>query len=148
MKRPSIIAAIAVMAFFVTACTKENPNGGSTSNYPEINAFVETYFSQTTIQKVRPEIDEIEVRLADRTEIDFTLNYEWKNIDCEDSRIYGVVPAELVPMQITDYMTTNYPNNHIDIIEKTYNGGWEIELDNNIDIEFDQNFNVIEIGNK
>ena len=69
-------------------------------------------------------------------------------IDCEDSRIYVSVPTELVPTQITDYMTVNYPNNHIDKIEKTHHGGWEIELDNGVEIEFDQDFNVIEVGHK
>ena len=147
MKKLSIIAVIAAMAIFGTACTEETPAGGSTSNYPEINTFVETYFSQTSIRQVRPDNDEIEVKLADRTDIDFTLNYEWKNINCEDSQIYGSVPTSLVPSQITDYVTANYPNNHIDKIEK-HNYGWEIELDNDNEIEFDQNFNVIEVGDK
>ena len=147
MKKLSIIAAIAALAFFGTACT-EKPNGGDTPNYPEINTFVETYFSQTSIQQVKAENDEIEVKLADRTEIDFHFNYDWKMIDCEDSQVYGIVPTELVPTQITDYVTANYPNNHIDKIEKKHNGGWEIELNNDIEIEFDSEFNVIEIGDK
>ena len=144
MKKLSIIAAIAALAFFGTACTEKDPIGGNTSNYPEINAFVETHFPQTSIQQTKVENDEIEVKLDDRTEIDFYLNFDWKNIDCEDSQIYGIVPAELVPTQITDYVTANYPNNHIDKIEK-HNYGWEIELNNDVEIEFDQDFNVIEI---
>ena len=148
MKKLSIIAAFVAVAVLGVACTEKDPNGGNTSNYPEINTFVETYFSQTSIHQVRAENDEIDVKLADRTEIDFYLNYDWKSIDCEDSQIYGIVPAELVPTQITDYVTANYPNNHIDKIEKKHNGGWEIELNNGIEIEFDSNFNVIEIDDK
>ena len=148
MKRLSIIAAVAAMAFFGMACT-EDPNGGNNTNYPEINSFVETHFSQTSIQQVKAENDEIEVKLADRTEIDFYLNYDWKMIDCEDSQIYGIVPAELVPTQITDYVTANYPDNHIDKIEKKQavrSNGWEIELDNDIEINFDNEFNVVTNG--
>ena len=147
MKKLCLFAVIAAMAFFGMSCTEE-PNGGNNSNYPEINTFVETYFSQTSIQQVKDENDEIEVKLADRTEIDFYLNYDWKMIDCEYSQVYVSVPTELVPAQITDYVTANYPNNHIDKIEKKQNGGWEIELDNDIEIEFDQDFNVIEVGDK
>ena len=148
MKKLSIIAAIAALAFFGMACT-EKPNGGDNSNYPEINTFVETYFSQTSIHQVRAENDEIDVKLADRTEIDFYLNYDWKMIDCEDSQVYGIVPTELVPTQITEYVNTNYPNNHIDKIEKkqgTRANGWEIELDNNQEINFDNEFNVVTNG--
>lgn len=147
MKKLSIIAAIAALAFLGMACTKNDPNGGSNSNFPEINTFVETYFPQTTILKVEADDDEIEVELADRTEINFYLNNDWKSIDCEDRQIYGSVPAELVPTQITDYVTANYPNNHFDKIEK-HNYGWEIELDNGVEIEFDQDFNVIEVDDK
>ncbi|MBR5081292.1 MAG: PepSY-like domain-containing protein [Bacteroidales bacterium] len=149
MKKLSIIAAIAALAFLGTACTKNDPNGGNNSNFPEINTFVETYFSRTSIQKIETDNDEIEVKLADKTEIDFYLNYDWKKIDCEDSRVYGIVPAELVPTQITDYVTANYPNNHIDKIEKKQtarSNGWEIELDNDIEINFDNEFNVITNG--
>ena len=146
MKKLSIIAAIAALAFLGMACTKNDPNGGSNSNFPEINTFVETYFSRTSIQKIETDNDEIEVKLADKTEIDFYLNYDWKMIDCEHSQVYGIVPAELVPAQITDYVTANHPNNHIDQIEKKHNGGWEIELDNDIEINFDNEFNIVTNG--
>ena len=145
MKRLSIIAVIMAMAFLATDCTKEGPNGGNNSNYPEINTFVETYFSQTSIKEVRldDDLDEIDVKLADKTEITFYLNYDWKKIDCEHSRKYPSVPTALVPAPITEYVTTNYPNNHIDNIEKLVNGGWNIELDNEREIYFDQDFNVV-----
>ena len=120
--------------------------GGNVSNYPEINTFVETYFPQVSIRSARQDGNEIEVKLTDNTELDFYLNYDWKNIDCDESTVYGIVPAELVPAQITDYVTANFPANHIDQIEKE-NYGWDIELDNNREIKFDHNFNVISGGN-
>ena len=122
--------------------------GGGGSNYPEINTFVSTYFPQVGILYARQDGNEIEVKLTDNTEIDFRLNFEWKNIDCEESTVYGIVPTELVPAQITAYVTANFPNNFIEQIEKKNNGGWEIELNNGIEITFDANFNVIEIDTK
>ena len=121
--------------------------GGTPTNYVEINTFVETYFSQVSILKVEVDEDEYEVKLSDGTEITFNLAFEWKSIDCDESNVYGVVPAELVPEQISAYVATNYPNQHIDKIEKRANG-WEIELNNGVEIEFDSNFNVIHIDNK
>ena len=89
-----------------------------------------------------------EVELTDNTDIDFNLSFEWKSMDCEDSHIYGIVPTELVPAQITAYVTANFPNKHIDQIEKKHNGGWEIELNNGVEITFDSNFNVTHIDDK
>ena len=122
--------------------------GGNSSNYPEINTFVGTYFPQVGIRKVKLDGNKYEVELTDNTDIDFNLSFEWKSIDCEDSHIYGIVPTELVPAQITAYVTANFPNKHIDQIEKKHNGGWEIELNNGVEITFDSNFNVTEIDYK
>ena len=119
--------------------------GGNTSNYPEINTFVDTYFPLTTILTARQDGIEIDVKLADGTDIDFYLNFDWQSIDCDESTVYGIVPTELVPTQISNYVTANFPNNHIDQIEKE-NYGWDIELNNNHEIKFDQNFNVISGG--
>ena len=121
--------------------------GGNNSNYPEINTFVDTYFPQASIRKVERDGNKYEVELTDNTDIDFNLSFEWKKIDCDDSNIYGSVPTELVPMQITDYVTTNFPGKHIDSIEKKYNG-WEIELSNGLEITFDANFNVTGFDDK
>ena len=124
-----------------------NGGGNTTTDYPEINTFVSTYFPQTTIQHARPDGNEIDVKLADGTDIDFYLNFDWQSIDCDEATIYGSVPAELVPSQIADYVAANFPNNHIDQIEKMHNGNWEIELNNDREIKFDANFNVISGGN-
>ncbi|MBR7024200.1 MAG: PepSY-like domain-containing protein, partial [Bacteroidales bacterium] len=117
--------------------------GGNNSNFPEINTFVSTYFPQVSIQRVQLDGNEIDVKLTDGTDIDFYLNFIWQSIDCEHATVYGSVPSELVPEQITDYVTANFPNNHIDQIEKKNNGNWEIELNNDYEIVFDANFNVI-----
>ena len=121
--------------------------GGNNSNYPEINTFVDTYFPQASIRKVERDGNKYEVELTDNTDIDFNLSFEWKKIDCDDSNIYGSVPTELVPVQITDYVTANFPGKHIDSIEKKYNG-WEIELSNGLEITFDANFNVTGFDDK
>ena len=121
-------------------------NGGGNNNYPDIRTFVETYFPQVSILSAHQDGNEIEVKLTDKTEIDFYLTFEWKNIDCEESQVYGIVPTELVPTQITDYVVANFPGKHIDQIEKKANGNWEIELNNDHEIKFDANFNVISGG--
>lgn len=37
--------------------------------------------------------------------VEFAKNGEWKDVECK----YGEVPAAIVPQQIRDYVTKNYP---------------------------------------
>jgi len=129
-----------------------NPIQGGKSylDCPEINAFVATYFPMAkirTAQQFEGE-DEIEVKLTDNTEIDFYLNLDWKNIDCEDATIYISVPTKLVPEPIITFVKSNYANSHIEEIEKASQGGWEIELNNNMEFKFDGKFNLTDIEDK
>ena len=84
---------------------------------------------------------EYEVTYTDRTEVDFRSNGEWSSVE----RKYAAVPSAIVPKQIADYVAkSNYPNQYVRKIErKTYS--WEIELSNGLEIEFDKNFQVIDI---
>lgn len=138
MKKLSIITAfIAILFCGMTTAMAQNNNQAITS-------FVEQYFPQATIQMVMPDDDDIDVVLSDYTKIEFKLNYEWKKVDCEHSTTYATVPAALVPEQITAYVTSNFPNAIIKKLEKKYMG-WEIELNNGLEIKFNNNFNVTKI---
>ena len=97
-----------------------------------------------TVQSVIPDEDDIDVILSDFTKIEFRLNYEWKKVDCEHATTYTSVPATLVPEQITTYVTSNFPNTLIKKLEKKH-FGWEIELNNGLEVNFNNNFNVTKI---
>ena len=127
------VVSVAAMAF----CVKTDSN-------PKIETFVSTYFPQVSISMAVPDGREYDVMLSDNTKLEFNRKVEWKEIDCEHSTIYTVVPSALVPQQITDYVSQNYPNNTIVKISK---GGrdWDIELNNDIEIEFNKNFEVVDI---
>ena len=124
------------------------PEGKSYLNCPEIQSFVATYFPKAKIRSAQQFDDEIEVKLTDNTEIDFYLNLDWKNIDCEDALIYQIVPAELVPEHITSFVKKNYDHNHIEEIERVPQGGWEIVLDNKMEFKFDSKYNLTGIDDK
>ena len=111
---------------------------------PAITQFVTQHFPNATIQMVMPDEDDIDVVLNDYTKIEFKLNYEWKKVDCEHSTTFTSVPATLVPEQITAYVNANFPNATIKKLEKKYMG-WEIELNNGLELKFNKNFKVMEI---
>lgn len=138
MKKLSIITAfVAILFCGMTTAMAQNNN-------PAITSFVEQYFPQATIQMVLPDDDDIDVMLSDYTKIEFRLNNEWKKVDCEHATTYLAVPAELVPEQITAYVTNNFPQAVIKKLEKKF-AGWEIELNNGLEVKFNNNFNVTKI---
>lgn len=132
-----IIAFVAIVCFGLSTTMAQNTN-------PAITQFVEQYFPKATVQMVMPDEDDIDVVLNDYTKIEFKLNYEWKKVDCEHSTTFTSVPATLVPEQITAYVNANFPNATIKKLEKKYMG-WEIELNNGLELKFNKNFKVMEI---
>ena len=65
-----------------------------------------------------------------------------KDVECK----YGEVPAAIVPQQIRDYVTKNYPKNKIVAIDRDRRD-YEVELDNGLDLKFDLKFRLIDIDN-
>jgi len=138
MKKLGIIMAfVAILCLCISSAMAQNTN-------PAITQFVGQYFPQATVLMVNSEWDEYEVRLSDGTQIEFNRKAEWKKIDCEHSTTYTNVPAELVPSQIATYVKSNFANQGITKIEKNRRG-WEIELNNDLEIKFNKNCAVTKI---
>lgn len=132
-----IFAFIAIVCFGLSSAMAQNNN-------PAITSFVEQHFPKATVQMVMPDEDDIDVILSDFTKVEFRLNYEWKKVDCEHATVYTSVPATLVPEQITAYVTSNFPGAIIKKLEKNYYG-WEIELNNGLEVNFNSSFKVTKI---
>ena len=134
-----IFAFVAIVCFGLSTAMAQNTNTN-----PAITQFVEQYFPKATVQMVMPDEDDIDVVLNDYTKIEFKLNNEWKKVDCEHSTTFTNVPATLVPEQITAYVNSNFPNAIIKKLEKKFRG-WEIELNNGLELKFNNSFQVTEI---
>lgn len=134
-----ILAFIAIVSFGFSTAMAQNANTN-----PAITQFVTQHFPNATVQMVMPDEDDIDVVLNDYTKIEFRLNNEWKKVDCEHSTTFTAVPATIVPEQITAYVNTNFPGAIIKKLEKNFRG-WEIELNNGLELKFNSNFKVMEI---
>lgn len=100
--------------------------------------FINTHFSSVGFLSAKQDDGEYEVMLKDGTKIDFTLKGDWKDVDCH----VRAVPAAIVPAAISQYVKAGFPNNVITKIEKKYNG-YEVELNNDLDLQFDKNGNFM-----
>jgi hypothetical protein len=82
--------------------------------------------------------DDYEVYLANGTTVEFTLQGDWKEVKCPGS----AVPATIVPTAITKYVKAKFPNSTIVKIDKKY-GGYDVELNNDMELKFDKNGNFL-----
>ena len=108
---------------------------------------VEKYFPNERISYI--ELDKeffsvnYDVMFVSGTSIDFNKHGEWREISCYKSN----VPSELIPRQILIYVNENENSANIVEIDKTDKKGYEIKLENQKEIEFNEKFKVIEIDN-
>ena len=139
MKKVFVLALFIGLALTNTSC-----NGKKTK---VINDFVRVYFPDTeVIANIKDGLDR-DVTLSDYTQIGFDGNLfgklEWDEVDCRHASLSTAVPAALVPVEISNYVNRINGGQSITKIAKD-NRGWDIELSNGIEIEFDKRFNVID----
>lgn len=140
MKKTIIFALFIGIALTNTSCNSEK-------KAQVVNSFVNTYFPNTeVIANIKDGFD-CDVTLSDYTQIGFDANLfgklDWDEVDCRHSNGNMAVPTALVPAEITNYVGKIHGTQSIVKISKD-NRGYDIELSNGIEIEFDRRFNVVD----
>lgn len=106
--------------------------------------FVKQYFKNRTVSLAKKDVDpgstSYDVVLNSGTKIEFNAKGEWKEVDCAPA----AVPAALVPAAIAKYVKANYANLKIVKIEREATG-YDIELSNDVDLQFDKQGNFVRI---
>lgn len=131
MKKQVLVALLAVLTVgLLASCNK--------FIFPEADGlpanaqqFINQYFPNNTILHYEIDDAHYDVKLSGNVELEFDLNGNWIEVDCN----HNPVPAGIVPSEIADYVATNYPNNFIVKISRQ-NQHYEIELNNDLDLEF------------
>ena len=72
--------------------------------------------------------------------LEFTKDGNWKDFDCQQC----VVPSEIIPEAIQNYLSVTFPSNVVKKIEKNRRS-YEIKLDSGLELEFDLTGKLIEI---
>lgn len=129
----AVLAFAAVMPFMAMADDYVIPF----EQLPEVSrSFVQTHFSGVQVAYAMRDSHSYEVRLADGGEIEFDYAGNWKEVDCK----YRAVPAsvmKLVPEGIPAYVSASFPKSLITKVN-VKNWGYELELDNGLDLEFNK----------
>lgn len=81
-----------------------------------------------------------DVVLQNGTKLEFDKKGNLTEIDCKQ----GIVPSQLIPQAITNYLKTNYAEHSVKKIEIDKNE-YEVELTNGLDLTFNNHFQLIDI---
>lgn len=107
--------------------------------------FITEFFQNDQITVVerdkKPFKTEYEVKFQSGSEADFTGDGTWTEVKAGKD---GEIPSGIIPTGISKYVNQNYAGKKIVEI-KLDRRGYEIELSNGLDIEFDSNGNFIRI---
>lgn len=147
MKKLFFILAVALGSLFFFSCEddffQDKPIAPSELMNP-IQEFVSTYFPDCTI--VEADMDSelsgvtYDVDLSCDVELEFNSKGEWICVDCG----YTKVPDAIIPSSILTYVTEQYPSLFIVHIDKEKNG-YEVELNNELELIFDKNGKFVRI---
>ena len=152
MKTAMKLSAITMLVFLtiLTSCSSDDDNINdvllSEDEIPTaIKTYIETHFPSNTI--VRAEKDTENNTITYEIYLNENINLEFdsaSNIIDVDGVIQ--LPNSVIPQSILDYVSVNYPNNVITDWELEFNHQ-QVELNNNIELEFEMNGNFIRIDN-
>ena len=81
-----------------------------------------------------------DVVLQNGTKLEFDKKGNLTEIDCKQ----GIVPSQLIPQPIKNYLKENYPAQAVKKIEMNKKE-YEVELTNRIDLTFNKHFQLIDI---
>ncbi|MCM1177949.1 MAG: PepSY-like domain-containing protein [Bacteroidales bacterium] len=107
--------------------------------------FIQENFPDETLMFAAKDIDfagtSYDVRFSSGLKLEFNSKGEWKEIESK----YSAVDVKFIPVQIRKYVDSRWTGVKYRKIEKKRNGGYEVKLANGLEVEFDRNFNVIDI---
>lgn len=111
---------------------------------PEMaQTFIQRHFNDVQVRYAKQQYQparEYEVVLVNGTKLEFDANGNWTEVDCK----YGVVPDEIVPQPLRDYVEKNYPDQRIVDIEQGRRG-YKLELDNGLDLKFNKEYRLVDM---
>lgn len=138
MKKISALMAALLMLCGIANATQKSPI--DPYSLPKAaQQLVERHWPSTIVDKAWRDGKEFEALLTDGTLIEFNAKGEWKECRCMDG-----LPVTIVPTYITRYIVARYPRMLIIHLEKM-KGGYEVQLNNGLEIQFDLRGNVTKV---
>ena len=111
----------------------------------EAQEFIQRHFANQSVALAKIDTEFLdktyEVVFTNGDQVKFDKKGKWTKVDCEHTQ----VPLAIVPVAIQQYVSKNYPDAKVVKIELTDRKGYEVDLSNGFEIEFDKKMRVVEI---
>lgn len=134
------LATILTLTLFLGASMAANKKPINPYSLPTpASQLIEKHWPSTMINNAFIDGKEYEALLSDGTLIEFDAKGVWKECKCMDG-----LPVTIVPGYITRYIVQRYPRHLIIHLEKM-KGGYAVEIDSGLKIEFDLRGNVTKV---
>ena len=140
MIRNFMVIVLSMFAVSMMGCSKDDVVIPQNQLPQNAQTFINTYFQDCTFAQAIKDGREYEVYFANGFEIDFDRNGEWESIDCKNV----AVPTGIVPETIVNYVNQTFAQCFIVEISRDRHG-YDVELNNGLDLDFDKNGNFIRI---
>ena len=98
------------------------------------------YFANKVPLVITMDWDDYTIVYDSGEKVEFDKQGNWKDIDCRSS----FVPTELIPEQIKANIKTSFPGTTIIKLDRNRRG-YEVKLNNGLEIEFNRDYQVIDI---
>ncbi len=145
MKRLAIFLAALFAAFSTLPASAGNDRIITVGELPAAaQQFISTHFKGVEVSYAKVDEEwfdkEYKVVFVNGSKVEFLKNGDWKEVDCK----YGEVPAGIVPKPILDCVSSRFAGRRVVCIEQDRRG-YDVELDNGLDLEFDRDFRLVDI---
>lgn len=145
MKRIGIIL-IGLALMTNMACADNDKVTNNINELPQVSrTFLKNYFNGNKVSHIKIDkdlflVDSYDVILTDGTSVEFNRDGEWKEVKSFQQNI----PDTLIPAEIRQYVSQNYPGQKIMTVER---GKRKVSVDlaNGLELKFDLNGNLIDI---
>lgn len=139
------IIATATTAFATSLYITSEDRPVSYDELPaEAKSFIENNFANDEVSHIILDRDVISVdynvSLTSGTKLEFNSRGEWKEVDTRNS----IVPNNIVPQAIAEYIKKNYPNREITEIKRNHTHT-EVTLKGGLELTFNKNYNVVDV---
>ena len=143
MKQLIIAFTTLLAAAMLVSCEHNYSVKGYKNLPPEAKSTIENHFPGIDVIRVETDRDDgkitYDVTLSNGIEIEFDSDGRWTDIDGNRATS---LPDGLIPTQILEYVNQNFAGAKITGIDRRYRG-YEVELDNGVELKFDENFNFV-----
>jgi len=109
-------------------------------------AFLKTHFTAqepiSILQDKETFSTDYKVQFANNIEVEFDGKGNWEEVDGN----HQAIPVTVLPKAIASYLKTNFANTTVTKIDKG-TWGYEVDLSNNLELEFNSKGNFLRIDN-